>query len=88
MYEESSRLITHFSEKLRVNEVVPYLRLPSSRDGCINLWDLKQKRNLVIFFHHGIAFHRVRMSRMLASLIYSLRRLCFRLEQAFLIGRP
>lgn len=54
MYEEASRLIAHFSEKLSVNEVVPYLRLPSSRDGYINLWDLKQKRNLVIFFHHGI----------------------------------
>jgi len=46
--------MTQFPEKLKVNEVVPYLRLPSNRDGDINLWDLKQKRNFVIFFHHGI----------------------------------
>lgn len=47
-------MTTHFPKRLKINEVVPYLRLPSNRHVDMNLWDLKQKRNLVIFFYHGI----------------------------------
>jgi len=39
-------------DKLSLGEVVPYLSLPSSK-GDINLWNFKQKKNLVIFFYHG-----------------------------------
>jgi len=41
-------------EKLVLYGVVPYLNLPSTRNGKVNLWDLKQTKNLVIFFHHGV----------------------------------
>jgi peroxiredoxin len=43
----------NFPEKLKLGEVVPYLSLPSSINGNVSLWDLKQKKNLVIVFHHG-----------------------------------
>jgi len=42
-----------FPEKLKFYDVVPYLNLPSNKGGKINLWDFKQKENLVIIFHHG-----------------------------------
>lgn len=42
-----------FPEKLKLGEIVPYLSLPSSRNGNVSLWDLKQRKNLVIIFHHG-----------------------------------
>lgn len=40
--------------RLKLEEVVPYLNLPSNRDGFVSLWDFKQRKNLVIFFHHGV----------------------------------
>lgn len=42
-----------FSEKLKLGEVVPYLNLPSNKNGNVSLWDLKQRKNLVIIFYHG-----------------------------------
>jgi len=39
--------------KLRLDEVVPYMSLPSSRDVNVDLWAYKQRKNLVILFHHG-----------------------------------
>jgi len=40
-------------DKLKPNEVIPYLNLPSNKNGNINLWDLKQRKNLIIIFYHG-----------------------------------
>ena len=41
-------------EKLKLYEVLPHLGLPSNKgNGNINLWDYKQRKNLVLFFHHG-----------------------------------
>ena len=45
--------VKNLLEKLKLGEVIPYLNLPSSKNGRVNLWDLKQKKNLVIVFHHG-----------------------------------
>src|SRR3989304_9978088 len=42
-----------FSEKLKLGEVVPYLNLPSNKNGNVSLWDLKQRKNLVNIFYHG-----------------------------------
>jgi len=42
------------SSKIEAGVLLPYLDLPSNRDGSVNLWDFKQKKNLVIIFHHGI----------------------------------
>jgi len=42
-----------FPEKLKLHEVIPYLDLPSNKRGNINLSDFKQKKKLVIIFHHG-----------------------------------
>ncbi|MBS7644574.1 MAG: redoxin domain-containing protein [Candidatus Bathyarchaeia archaeon] len=39
--------------KLRFQEVVPYLNLPSNKGTDVNLWNFKQRKNLVIIFHHG-----------------------------------
>ncbi len=39
--------------KLKLREVVPYLGLPSNRNVHISLWDFKQRKHLVIIFHHG-----------------------------------
>ncbi|MEM3676528.1 MAG: redoxin domain-containing protein [Candidatus Bathyarchaeia archaeon] len=39
--------------KLRFKEVVSYLKLPSNKGMDVNLWDFKQRKNLVIIFHHG-----------------------------------
>lgn len=42
-------------EKLILYEVLPYLSLPSNKKDNVNvnLWDFKQRKNLVLFFHHG-----------------------------------
>jgi peroxiredoxin len=40
-------------DKLALREVVPYLSLPSHMSKNVNLWDFKQRKNLVIIFHHG-----------------------------------
>jgi len=42
------------SPKLKLGEVVPYLELPANKGTSINLWDFKQRKNLVLFFHHGV----------------------------------
>lgn len=34
--------------------------MPSNRDGYVNLWDFKQKKNLVIIFHHGTSCNACR----------------------------
>ena len=39
--------------KLELQEVVPYLNLPSNKGANVNLWDFKQRKNLVLIFHHG-----------------------------------
>ena len=39
--------------KLRLQEVVPHLNLPSSEGADVNIWDFKQRKNLVLIFHHG-----------------------------------
>jgi peroxiredoxin len=39
--------------KLKIWEVVPNLDLPSNRNGNISLWNFKQRKHLVIIFHHG-----------------------------------
>lgn len=39
--------------KLELQEVVPYLNLPSNKGTNVNLWDFKQRKNLVLIFHHG-----------------------------------
>ncbi|MGC8850273.1 MAG: redoxin domain-containing protein, partial [Candidatus Bathyarchaeia archaeon] len=39
--------------KLRLQEVVPHLKLPSSKGWNVDLWDFKQRKNLVLIFHHG-----------------------------------
>jgi len=41
------------SDKLKLGEVVPYLNLQSNRNGNVNLWNLKQRKNLIIIFYHG-----------------------------------
>lgn len=41
------------SYKLKEGEVVPHFKLPSSKDIDIDLWDYKQRKNLVIIFYHG-----------------------------------
>ncbi|MEM2911750.1 MAG: redoxin domain-containing protein [Candidatus Bathyarchaeia archaeon] len=41
--------------KLELQEVVPYLNLPSNNGINVNLWDFKQRKNLVLVFHHGRA---------------------------------
>jgi len=40
------RKVKVFPEKLKLGEVAPYLSLPSSKNGNVNLWDLKQIKNL------------------------------------------
>lgn len=42
-----------FTYKLKEDEIVPYFKLPSSQDVDIDLWQYKQRKNLVIVFHHG-----------------------------------
>jgi peroxiredoxin (alkyl hydroperoxide reductase subunit C) len=42
-----------FTGPLKLGEVVPYLNLPSVRDGQVSIWDLRQRRNLVLVFFHG-----------------------------------
>jgi peroxiredoxin len=37
----------------KIGEVIPYLNLPSSQNGNVSVWDLKQQKNLVIIFYHG-----------------------------------
>lgn len=44
-----------FENKLALREVVPYLNLPSHKNNNVNLWNFKQKKNLVLIFHHGIS---------------------------------
>ena len=39
--------------KLELQEVVPYLNLLSNDGVNVNLWDFKQRKNLVLIFHHG-----------------------------------
>jgi peroxiredoxin len=34
--------------------------LPSARGGRVRLWDYRQRRNLVLFFHHGAGCPRCR----------------------------
>ncbi|MEM2514288.1 MAG: redoxin domain-containing protein [Candidatus Bathyarchaeia archaeon] len=41
--------------KLELQEVVPYLNLPSNNGLNVNIWDFKQRKNLVLVFHHGKA---------------------------------
>jgi peroxiredoxin len=41
--------------KLELQEVVPYLNLPSNKGMNVNLWNFKQRKNLVLIFHHGKA---------------------------------
>ena len=43
-----------FLFKLNVREVIPLLRLPSNKKEYVSTWDLKQLKNLVIFFNHGV----------------------------------
>ena len=40
-------------DKLKLYEVIPHFSLPSSSKKEIDLWSYKQRKNLVIFFHHG-----------------------------------
>ncbi len=59
MYEEvnfsmETNIEINFPFKLNLSEVIPLLKLPSNRNRDVNTWDLKQKRNLVIFFNHGV----------------------------------
>ena len=42
------------SSRIEAGALLPYLDLPSNRNVTVNLWDFKQKKNLVIIFHHGI----------------------------------
>lgn len=42
------------SPKLNLEEVIPYMNLPSDKGGDVNLWDFKQRKNLVIFLYHGV----------------------------------
>lgn len=44
-----------FQKKLKLDDVVPYLDLPSDKGGHVSLWDLKQQKNVVLFFNHGTA---------------------------------
>ncbi|MEM2058334.1 MAG: redoxin domain-containing protein [Thermoproteota archaeon] len=39
--------------KLEFQALVPFLNLPSNRGSYINLWDFKQRKNLILIFHHG-----------------------------------
>uniref|UniRef100_A0A7C2NZC0 Redoxin domain-containing protein n=1 Tax=candidate division WOR-3 bacterium TaxID=2052148 RepID=A0A7C2NZC0_UNCW3 len=41
--------------KLELQEVVPHLNLPSNKGTNVNLWDFKQRKNLILIFHHGRA---------------------------------
>jgi len=45
--------IDHSRLKLLSGEVVPPFDLPSTTRKTISPWRYKQKKNLVIFFHHG-----------------------------------
>ncbi|MDQ1279066.1 MAG: hypothetical protein QG670_326, partial [Thermoproteota archaeon] len=40
--------------KLSLREVVPGLSLLSSKNKNVNVWDFRQRENLVIFFFHGV----------------------------------
>lgn len=42
-------------EKLKLYQVLPYLSLPSNKkdNKNVTVWDFKQRKNLVLFFHHG-----------------------------------
>ena len=40
--------------KLELQEVVPYFSLPSNKNGHVSTWDFKQKKNLILFFNHGV----------------------------------
>ncbi len=42
-----------FSYKLKLRQEIPYFSLPSSGGKEVSLWDYKQKKNLIIVFHHG-----------------------------------
>jgi len=53
LLKRGARKMKNFPEKLKLGEVVPYLSLPSSKNGNVSVWDLRQKKNLVIVFHHG-----------------------------------
>lgn len=46
--------------KLELQEVVPHLNLPSSNSLNVNIWDFKQRKNLIIVFHHGRACNHCR----------------------------
>ncbi|MCX8183392.1 MAG: peroxiredoxin family protein [Crenarchaeota archaeon] len=39
--------------KLEFQELVPFLNLPSNRCLYINFWDFKQRKSLILIFHHG-----------------------------------
>jgi peroxiredoxin len=39
---------------LTQGELIPDFRLPAARGGSLGPWDFKQRRNLVILFHHGL----------------------------------
>ncbi len=39
--------------KLSLQEVVPHFVLPSDELDNVDTWDYKQRKNLVIIFHHG-----------------------------------
>lgn len=41
--------------KLELQQVVSYFSLPSNKNGRASTWDFKQKKNLVLFFNHGVA---------------------------------
>jgi peroxiredoxin len=49
-----TKIEMNFPFKLNLKEVIPLLKLPSNRNREVSTWDLKQKRNLVIFFNHGV----------------------------------
>ena len=55
---ETSRETVVLSPKLKLKEILPYLDLPSNGGVNINLWDFKQKKNLVVFFNHGLSCSR------------------------------
>lgn len=49
----STNYEVNFGFKINLREVIPLLQLPSSINKEISTWDLKQYKNLVLFFNHG-----------------------------------
>ncbi len=42
------------SEKIRINTIIPFFNLPSTKGRNIKTWDYKQRKHLVIYIFDGV----------------------------------